>query len=177
MHDIVVGLGPVPFDDADRSLAQPFMATMSLAELAAIKHMTGITDTDSSPLHEGIIPFDTAASRQTVGALTDVGDVSWVVPTVQCTTAVSALGTPAHSWQLVAQGKLPAAHKGMIHAAKIMGSTAAGLLTDDGLRAKARDEFNARISGGPTTAPSLTAWSLHPCAGKDLSHEAQRRNL
>lgn len=153
MHDVVVGLGPVPFDDADRSLAQPFMATMSSAELAAIKHMTGVTDNGSSPLHEGIIPFDAAASRRTVGASTDVGDVSWVVPTVQCITAVSALGTQAHSWQLVAQGKLPAAHKGMIHAAKIMGSTVARLLTDDGLRAKARDEFNARISKRPYDCP------------------------
>jgi aminobenzoyl-glutamate utilization protein B len=67
-----------------------------------------------------------------------------VVPTVQCTTAVGALGTPAHSWQLVAQGKLPAAHKGMIHAAKIMGSTVASLLTD---------EFEARISKRPYDCP------------------------
>ena len=36
---------------------------------------------------------------------TDVGDVSWVVPTVQARGATCAIGTPFHSWQLTAQGK------------------------------------------------------------------------
>jgi hypothetical protein len=61
---------------------------------------------------------------------TDVGSVSWVVPTVQMRGATCAIGTPLHSWQMVAQGKLPAAHKGMAHAAKVMGSTAIELLRD-----------------------------------------------
>ena len=51
---------------------------------------------------------------------TDVGDVSWVVPTVQARGATYAIGTPGHSWQLTAQGILPAAHKGMVHVAKVM---------------------------------------------------------
>jgi aminobenzoyl-glutamate utilization protein B len=153
MQDIMLGLGPVPFDDADRSRAQPFIAAMSPAEVAGIKQMTGISDLGSAPLHQGIVRFDATAPRQRFGGSTDVGDVSWVVPTVQCTTATSALGTGIHAWQMVAQGKLPAAHKGMIHAAKIMGSTVAGLLTDDSLLAKAKDEFNARISERPYDCP------------------------
>jgi hypothetical protein len=40
-----------------------------------------------------------------------------------------------------------------IHAAKIMGSTVASLLTGDGLLAKATDEFNARISKRPYDCP------------------------
>ena len=79
--------------------------------------------------------------------------MSWVVPTVQCAGAVAALGTPVHSWQLVAQGKMAAAHKGMIHAAKIMGSTAASLFADDGLLAKARDEFDTKIAQRPYDCP------------------------
>jgi aminobenzoyl-glutamate utilization protein B len=153
MHDIAVRLGPVPFDDADRRLAQPFVATVSPAEVAMARAMAGIDASDPSPLHDGIVPFDATAPRQRVGASTDVGDVSWVVPTVQCGGAVAALGTPVHSWQLVAQGKMAAAHKGMIHAAKIMGSTAASLLTDDGLLAKAGDEFDTRIAQRPYDCP------------------------
>ncbi len=57
-----------------------------------------------------------------------MGDVSWVVPTVQARVATCAVGTPFHTWQTVAQGKSPAAHKGMIHAAKIMASTASTLI-------------------------------------------------
>ena len=153
MHDIAVRLGPVPFDDADRRLAQPFLATVSPAEVAMARAMAGIDASDPSPLHDGIIPFDATAPRQRAGGSTDVGDVSWVVPTVQCTGAVAALGTPAHAWQLVAQGKMAAAHKGMIHAAKIMGATAASLLTDHGLLARARDEFDTRITQRPYDCP------------------------
>ncbi len=36
---------------------------------------------------------------------TDVGDVSWVVPTVQARGATYAIGTPGHSWQLTAAGQ------------------------------------------------------------------------
>lgn len=166
MHEIMVGLGPVPFDDTDRSLAQPFIATMNQAELAAVKRITGVDDVGSAPLHQGVIPFDPAAPRQTFGGSTDVGDVSWVVPTVQCTTATSALGTGVHAWQFVAQGKLPAAHKGMVHAAKIMGTTIASLLADDGLRAKARDEFNHRISQRPYDCPIPEGTLAPPLRGR-----------
>lgn len=63
------------------------------------------------------------------GGSTDVGDVSWVVPTGKVDINCYAAGTALHSWQAVAQGKAPAAHKGMLTAAKIMGlygSRAAG---------------------------------------------------
>ena len=153
MHDIAVGLGPVPFDDEDRRLAQPFLATLSPAEVDMNRAVAGIDASDPSPLHDGISAYDAAAPRYRAGASTDVGDVSWVVPTVQCASAVAALGTPVHSWQLVAQGKMAAAHKGMLHAAKIMGSTAASLLTDAGLLAKARDEFDAKIAKRPYDCP------------------------
>ena len=35
---------------------------------------------------------------------TDVGEVSWVVPTVQACGATYAIGTPGHSWQLTVHG-------------------------------------------------------------------------
>ena len=41
-------------------------------------------------------------------ASTDMGDVSWAVPTVQMTTATWVPGTPAHSWQAVAAGRIAA---------------------------------------------------------------------
>jgi aminobenzoyl-glutamate utilization protein B len=45
-------------------------------------------------------------------ASTDVGDVSWVVPTVQLWGANYAIGTPYHTWQMVAQGKSSTCIKG-----------------------------------------------------------------
>src|SRR5476649_1546328 len=73
-------------------------------------------------LCEAIVPLD--APRVPMVGSTDVGDVSWVVPTVQARGATYAIGTPGHSWQLTAQGKMPAAHKGMVHVAKVMAGTA-----------------------------------------------------
>lgn len=90
--------------------------------------------------------IELARSEGLLTGSTDVGDVSWVTPTVQCTTACVTRGTPAHSWQLVAQGKLPAAHKGMLHAAKTMAGTAMNLLTDPTLLKLAKEEFVERTT-------------------------------
>jgi aminobenzoyl-glutamate utilization protein B len=79
--------------------------------------------------------------------------VSWVVPTVQMRGATYAIGTPGHSWQLVAQGKLPAAHKGMAHAAKVMASTAVDLILKPELIAEAKADFAARLEGTPFVNP------------------------
>ena len=51
---------------------------------------------------------------------TDVGGVSWVVPTVGFRTATWVPGTPAHSWQAVACGGMSIGHKGMMNAAKTL---------------------------------------------------------
>jgi aminobenzoyl-glutamate utilization protein B len=66
---------------------------------------------------------------------------------------VGAIGTPAHSWQLTGQGKLPAAHKGMLHAAKVMGATAARMVTDADLLAASRAEFEGRLAERPYDCP------------------------
>ena len=84
---------------------------------------------------------------------TDVGDVSWVVPTVQAHAATYAIGTPGHSWQLTAQGKSPAAHKGMVHVAKAMAATAIALLQDPDAIARAKADHRARVGDGPFVPP------------------------
>jgi aminobenzoyl-glutamate utilization protein B len=84
---------------------------------------------------------------------TDVGDVSWVVPTVQARGATYAIGTPGHSWQLTAQGKLPAAHKGLVHVAKVMSGTAIDVIRDEVLLARAKADHEARIGRNPYVCP------------------------
>ena len=59
---------------------------------------------------------------------TDVGDVSWIVPTGQAITTTCAFGTPVHSWQMVSQGKSGIAHKGMILAAKALAGAAIDMI-------------------------------------------------
>lgn len=72
---------------------------------------------------------------------TDVGDVSYVVPTVGVETATWVPGTSAHSWQAVACGGTDIGIKGMIVAAKTMAFTAIDLFTNPELIKKAKEEF------------------------------------
>ncbi|HXG89642.1 MAG TPA: amidohydrolase [Vicinamibacterales bacterium] len=74
-------------------------------------------------------------------ASTDMGDVSWTVPTVQLTAATWVPGTPAHSWQAVAAGGMSIGAKGMMVAAKTMALTTIDLMTTPAHLDAARDEF------------------------------------
>jgi len=76
---------------------------------------------------------------------TDVADVSWVVPTAQCWVTCAANATQLHSWEMVAQGKTAIAHKGMLHAGKILAITAADILHDPAIAEKAKRELQERL--------------------------------
>ena len=75
---------------------------------------------------------------------TDVGDVSWTVPTIGFRTATWVPGTPAHSWQAVAAGGMSIGLKGMENATKILTLTAVRLMQDAELIRAARVEFEQR---------------------------------
>ncbi len=75
-------------------------------------------------------------------ASTDVGDVSWTVPTVGLLAATWIPGTSGHSWQAVACGGTEIGIKGLMVAAKTMALTAIDLYTDPSLIVKAKEEFN-----------------------------------
>jgi len=75
---------------------------------------------------------------------TDVGDVSFTVPTAGLSAATWVPGTPAHSWQAVAAGGTGIGLKGMMVAAKTLAATAIDLMTDPETIARARAEFEAR---------------------------------
>jgi aminobenzoyl-glutamate utilization protein B len=99
------------------------------------------------------------------GASTDLGDVSWRIPTVQLTAATWVPGTPAHSWQAVAAGGTSIGVKGMLVAAKSMALTAIDLFTDPSHLQQARAEFDKRR--GPAFKYSDTPRG--PQAGLGLS--------
>lgn len=77
------------------------------------------------------------------GGSTDVGDVSYAVPTVGLQAATWVPGTPAHSWQAVAGGGTEIGIKGMMVAAKTMTLTAIDLYIKPALIVKATEEFKA----------------------------------
>lgn len=76
---------------------------------------------------------------------TDVGDVSWKVPTTGFTTACWVPGTPAHSWQAVACGATSIAHKGMSLAARVLAATAWDLFSTPDTLARAKTEHQEKL--------------------------------
>jgi len=89
--------------------------------------------------------FDT--SNEVSNGSTDVGDVSWVVPTAGFTTACYVPGTSAHSWQAVAAGGTSIGRKGMQLAARTMAATAWDLFHQPDTLAAAKAEHTKRLAG------------------------------
>lgn len=77
-------------------------------------------------------------------ASTDVGDISWLVPTVALGTATAVPGTPGHSWQNVACSGMSIGFKGMINAAKVMAMTGIDLFLNPAHITKAKEEFEVK---------------------------------
>lgn len=78
---------------------------------------------------------------------TDVGDVSWLLPTSALTTATFVPGTPGHSWQSTACAGMSIGRKGMLVAAKTLALSAHDLFTDPEQIRAARASFDKRRAG------------------------------
>jgi aminobenzoyl-glutamate utilization protein B len=78
---------------------------------------------------------------------TDVGDVSWVVPTVNFRVGTFVPGTPGHSWQAVACSGSSVGLKGMEVAAKALALSALELITNPAELAAAKESFDKQRAG------------------------------
>jgi aminobenzoyl-glutamate utilization protein B len=150
LHRIMEDLGPPRFDEADEEFAKKIRSTLTAKDIASVYHSIGMDPTDR-PLADFIVPLD--ARRNPLIGSTDVGDVSWVVPTVQVHAPTVAIGTPFHTWQVVAQGKSPAAHKAMVQAAKAMAGLGVKALNEPDLIAAAKADLRKRTARTPYVSP------------------------
>ena len=101
-----------------------------------------ISNTLGKPLNmeyvNGIEPYDINAKA---GGSTDVGDVSYTVPTAGLRAATWVPGTPAHSWQAVAVGGTSIGSKGLMIAAKALTLTGMQLFDDPSIIEVTKKEF------------------------------------
>jgi aminobenzoyl-glutamate utilization protein B len=150
LHRIMEDLGPPRFDEADQQFAAKIRSTLTEKDIASVYHAIGMDPTDR-PLADFLVPLD--ARRNPLIGSTDVGDVSWVVPTVQVHAPTVAIGTPFHTWQVVAQGKSPAAHKAMVQAAKAMAGLGITALNEPDLIVAAKADLRKRTARTPYVSP------------------------
>jgi len=115
MHANLSAIGGIAYTDEERLFAEEIITSFP-----------GDKHRPEDALN--IDPF--TVSTKGSGGSTDVGDVSWVVPTAGLGTATWVPGTAAHSWQAVAAGGMSIGHKGMINAAKVLAMTAYDLFMD-----------------------------------------------
>ena len=98
---------------------------------------------EGEPFFQNIIPY--VKNREVMQGSTDVGDVSWIIPTAQFFTTCFVAGTPLHTWQLVSQGKTSLAHKGMLYAGKVIAASAVELFEQPSLIEQAKEELKKQV--------------------------------
>lgn len=148
-------LVPVPtYTDEEQAYAQALHATYPAAVPGLLSgsnrqvwdFANEKTNGGKRAINDFIMPYVPSAAY--APGSTDVGDVSWLTPTAQITTATWTSAAPGHSWQNVSIGKTTIAYKGMLQAAKILAASAADLMEKPQLLEKARAEFNRAAAEG-----------------------------
>lgn len=139
-------LGPMEFDEAETAFARQ------------IQEATGKEQKGMNTLPE---PLDENPGEPEGGS-TDVGDVSWVVPTLHFSVVTAPAETPWHAWPVVASGGMSIGHKGLLYAAKIMAATLVDLYEDEAARDaihaewledRGGREYRTFLADGPPPVP------------------------
>ncbi|WP_138469057.1 amidohydrolase [Poseidonocella sp. HB161398] len=154
MHAQFEQLGTAAFSNSEKDFAARIQETFAPEVRTRIAKRGKI-------LSEELNPFEEEPAF--LHGSTDVGDVSWLVPTGQVYVATEAYGTPPHTWQMVSQGTSGYAHKGMLQAGKVLAASAVRALTDPELLGAARREHAAQLGGEryvPLIPPEATPQRL-----------------
>ena len=124
-------LGPIPFTPEEQEFAKE------------IQRATGVAP---KGLDGAVQPW-AAPKADPEGGSTDVGDVSWIVPTLSMDATTAPVDTPWHAWPVVACGGISIGHKGLVYAAKALAATMVDLLEDAKTLQAIQAEFREKTKG------------------------------
>ena len=149
--DALSEVGAPAWDEKDYALAKAFLDSYDEDSLAVIREgMEKDYGEEASalwerPLHRSVIPYGSTAPT-VEGGSTDVGDVTYTVPTCEIRVATCALGTIGHTWQMAGQAGSCLGHKGLMTAAVAMALSCVRSMDDEIIR-KAKEETLKRNGG------------------------------
>jgi aminobenzoyl-glutamate utilization protein B len=147
LHDNLTRLGPIQYTEAEQAFARDLQRNSGVEQKGIDGSIQPLKDPKPEP----------------PGGSTDVGDVSWIVPTLHLSVTTTLWEVPWHSWPTVASVGMSIGQKGMMQAAKALALTMVDLYEKPDLRGKIRDEFagktrgqkyKAAIPDGPPPIPS-----------------------
>lgn len=121
-------LGAIEYTEEEQEFAKRIQRAVGKEELGIESKIEPLKETLEHPM----------------GGSTDVGDVSFIAPTIRLGATTAPKGTPWHSWAVVACGGMSIGHKGMAYAAKALGMTMVDLFENAALRQKVKAEFKER---------------------------------
>jgi aminobenzoyl-glutamate utilization protein B len=131
IHANLTWLGPIQYTPEEQEFAK------------AIQRATGVEEKGLNGSIQPLLP----PKPDPEGGSTDVGDVSWIVPTLHLSVTTAPEGAPWHAWPVVACGGMSIGHKGLVQAAKALAATMVDLFEDDKAREAIRAEFKAKSKG------------------------------
>lgn len=121
-------LGTISYSDEEISFAKQIQKETGKPEIGMDMQIRPLEETQEHPM----------------GGSTDVGDVSFVVPTIRLGVTTAPKGTPWHSWAVVACSGMSIGHKGSNYASKALAMTMVDLYENPDLITQVKAEFNER---------------------------------
>lgn len=148
LHKNMQLVGPIVYTEQEKAFADKIMKEYGNEVLGIDGSVKPLETTKADP----------------PGGSTDVGDVSYIVPEITLNATTAPYKSPWHSWVVVACGGMSIGHKGMLFAAKSLGTTMVDLFENESLRKEIRAEFEkkkgnevwkAMLPDGPPPVPKI----------------------
>jgi len=130
MYANIKRVGMPKWDDKDQTLAKGIQRELGQRETGLLEGDHGLR------LNGGAIE-----AQRTGGGSDDIGDVSWVVPTITLNYPSNIPGLPGHHWANAISMATPIAHKGVVAGAKVQAMTMLDILLQPQLVKDAWDYF------------------------------------
>jgi aminobenzoyl-glutamate utilization protein B len=133
MYANIKAVGLPQWSEADQTLAKAVQKELKVPERGLATQIRKLGTPAPPPDPFGVGP--------TGGPSDDIGDVSWVVPTVTLRYPSNIPGGPGHNWANAISMATPIAHKGVVAGAKVQALTMLDILLHPELMGSAWDYF------------------------------------
>jgi aminobenzoyl-glutamate utilization protein B len=143
-YEILVNLEGAKLIHANMTWLGPIQYSADEQEFA--KAIQRATDVEQKGLNGTVQPLE-PPKKDPDGGSTDVGDVSWIVPTLHMTITTAPENAPWHAWPVVACGGMSIGHKGMVYASKVLATTMVDLFENAKAREAIQAEFKEKSKG------------------------------